>query len=284
MKTTNKDTLDIFDYTQQKLKAHYQNDKEFNRELATIYEFYKIKLSSILTEDQREKMEKMLEESIKQQIFNGYYMGLELLQSDYQFENEWFQQSEGMIAQQLPDLLRRATNNQIEEVVTDKTLQKLMTWLVVEYEGVYPLLMDISLNTACMGLKWALKDEGSKRQIDLYESSFKGMLGNLDDITFITPQCYIQLVVTNEGSEVWEIINSDYKTLEKIGEVNVVRIDSADNTDRYYLNISVKDSLSESEQKSLIEDISARVMIFNDVERTHLTLSASTVREYYSFQ
>lgn len=284
MKTTNKDTLDIFDYTQQKLKAHYQNDKEFNRELATIYEFYKIKLSSILTEDQREKMEKMLEESIKQQIFNGYYMGLELLQSDYHFENEWFQQSEGMIAQQLPDLLRRATNNQIEEVVTDKTLQRLMTWLVVEYEGVYPLLMDISLNTACMGLKWALKDEGSKRQIDLYESSFKGMLGNLDDITFITPQSYIQLVVTNEGSEVWEIINSDYKTLEKIGEVNVVRIDAADNTDRYYLNISVKDSLSESEQKSLIEDISARVMMFNDVERAHLTLTASTVREYYSFQ
>src|SRR5690606_5764474 len=110
--------INIYEYTQKKLKDHQQNNQEFNIDLATIYEFYKNRLLQYVQHDKVEKMENMLFAGIQSQIFNGYFMAMELMQnSESNFEDDWFKQAEGVIAQQIPDMLRVGSNNNLEEVI-----------------------------------------------------------------------------------------------------------------------------------------------------------------------
>src|SRR5690606_36249942 len=158
----------------------------------------KNRLLQYVQHDKVEKMENMLFAGIQSQIFNGYFMAMELMQnSESNFEDDWFKQAEGVIAQQIPDMLRVGSNNNLEEVITMDSLRELIKWMVIEYEGVYPTLMDISLNTACLGALWAFKDEANKRGIHFYKSQHKGIMASLDDITFINPQNYLSLTAVN---------------------------------------------------------------------------------------
>lgn len=278
--------VNIYMYTQKKLKAHFQNTEEFNLELALAFEYYSKKLSKYISEeDKQEKMKDMLFNAIKSQIFNGYYMAQELLTSDdADFQDDWFKQSINMISKQLPDLIRKVTDNNFEEVVTHDQLTQLVKWLVVEFEGVYPTLMDISLNTACLGAKWAFIDEGEKRKITQYEPSHNGILAKLDDFTFINPQNYLSRLVSNQFSEVWEIINSEYRQLQKIGEVTLLKIPIADiGLFQIYANFSLAHSLSEEEQDALIQGLGNRIILENNITRDDLMITSNITLGYYQF-
>ncbi|MGS2779884.1 hypothetical protein ACVBAX_21335 [Robertmurraya sp. GLU-23] len=273
----------LYEYMQQKLKAHFQNNQDFNQDIATIFEYYKSKLVLVVKEAQHEKMEEMLFASIKSQITNGYYMGLEIINGDSQFEDDFFRQAEGMISQQIPDMLRTVTNNSIEEIITNDALRELTSWLVMEYEDVYPLLMDISLNTASLGTKWAFKDEANKRDIESYTPQFRGILANIDDVSYIDPQSYLTLIAINDNSEVWEIINSDYRGLEKIGEVTVLRMNREEEQIMYFLNVSLKNQVNTNQQESIINSVAVRLMVMNEVERKNIVITASSVVDYFQF-
>lgn len=276
--------FNIMDYTEKKLKAHYQNNTEFNQELFLSYEFYKTRLFPFVKDQDLERLESELLESIKSQIFNGYFMAVEFLnQEDTEIGEEWFQQSAGMIAQQLPDLLRAITDNQLEEVITYEPLKKLTSWLVVNYEGVYSTLMDISLNTACMGAKWALIDEGDKRGIKLYQAQHKGILAYLDDVTFLTPDSYITNTAMNQASEVWELIHSNHNTLDKIGEVTILVVQGLESTRSYFINVSIRNTFTQEQQQEMINSIVTRVMALNDVERSQINLTGASIEEFYYF-
>ncbi|QCJ45479.1 hypothetical protein FAY30_26430 (plasmid) [Bacillus sp. S3] len=276
--------LDISDYTDRKLKAHYQNNEGFNKDLFLVYEYYKSKLLPLVKAQDAARLENELLESIKSQIFNGYFMAVEFLNlEETQISDEWFQQSAGMIAQQLPDMLREITGNQIEEVITYDHLKKLASWLVVNYEGVYPTLMDISLNTACIGAKWALLDEGEKRGLKLYQPQQKGILANFDDVAYLNPESYITCSAMNQLSEVWELIKSNYNTLDKIGEVSILAVPGPMGQQAYFVNVNIRNTFTQEQQEELINSIVIRVMALNDVQRNQITLTGASIEEFYYF-
>lgn len=281
---TNNVKTNIFEYTDKKLRAHSQNNEDFSRELAIIFEFYKARLQQFINDEDTDRMEKELLESIKSQLFNGYFMFLEFLNSEETTViDEWFIQSTDMIAQQLPDFLRTISGNNLDDVITNQPLKQLSSWLVMKYEGVYPFLMDISLNTACMGAKWAILDEGNKRGLKPYQSQHRGILGNLDDVTFINPQCYISCNIMNEAAEVWDIINSNYSELDKIGEVTTLSIQGEEGNESFYMNINLKNSLSQVQQQELINSLVTRLIVLKKIERTQITLTSSSVEGFYYF-
>ncbi|RHW35977.1 hypothetical protein D1B31_17975 [Neobacillus notoginsengisoli] len=276
--------VDISDYTNKKLKAHYQNNEEFNQELAISFEFYKNRFLPLVKEQDIERLERELLSSIKSQIYNGYFMAMEFLShEDTQIEDSWFQQSHGMIAQQIPDLLRTITGNKLEDVITYEPMRKLSSWLVIDYGADYPSLMELSLNTACIGAKWALLDEGEKQGLNAYQAQYKGLLANLDDITFLDPETYITAVAMNPSVEIWEVIKSKHIQLDKIGEVTILSIKELENQSKMFVNVSLKNTFSPEEQETLLNNIVTRVMALNDVERENITLAAAMVDEFYYF-
>ncbi|WP_374717729.1 hypothetical protein [Neobacillus sp.] len=272
--------MNLIEIADQKLKVHHQNNQEFNYEFINIYNFYKEKLSSFVKDADIKRLEEELFQSIKAQIFNGYFMALELLNGNADFNDEWFMQSKGVIAQQIPEMLKNATNNDIEGIIMHSPLKSLTGWLVIEYEGVFSILLDIALNTACMGAKWAFIDEAEKRGITPYEPQYSGMLGYIDDIIFINPQTYLAVEVTTESSEVWTLINSKYNVIEKISEITIIK-NKNNNNETYHMNIQLKNTLSISEQQALIDQLAVRLMSTMDIERRQLILSASSVEEFY---
>jgi hypothetical protein len=274
---------EIYQYTDQKLLAHYQNNQEFNRQLAILNNYYYERLLKIVKIQDKTRLESELFASIKGQIFNGYFMVQELLANpEITIDNEWFKQTEGMITQQIPSILKDAIGENYEEVITNQKLKNLAGWLISEYEGVYPLLMDISLNSACFGAKWALLDEGVKRNLSLTNSQNNGLLGHVDDLTFISPQHYIQCISTNNESEMWEILNSRMKDIEKIGEVAIFRIPSElENVDNVLLHLYLSEELSETEQQQLINIISSRISTLNNVELNQILIRIATIKDFF---
>jgi hypothetical protein len=272
----------IYDYTDQKLKAHHQNNMEFNFELANAYEYYKAKLFEIVNPSDQERVANELFQSVKSQIFNGYFLVQELLGHETtQIEDDWFKQSIGMIAQQIPDMLRDITDNNIDEIITFKPLKEMASWLVIEYEGVYPLLMDISLNIACLGAKWAFIDEAAKREITPYNPNLGGLLANVDDVVFINPQNYLTCDIKTESTEFWTVLNSKYNEIDKIGEVTIIKHQGNDGSDIYSMNLNIKNSLSLIEQQSLIDTLGVKLMDSSEIKREHLSLTGSSVEEFY---
>lgn len=269
----------LFEQTDQMLKAHYQDNQGFNSDVVTSHEYYQDKLFQIVNEGDKQRIEGSLFQSIKSQIFNGYFMINELLQN-VTIEDEWLTQSKGMIAQQIPEMLLRATNNDLDGIITLNPLNAMASWLVTEYEGIYPLLMDISLNTACIGAKWALIDEAEKRGVSLYQPQHLGMLGYIDDVTYIYPSAYMVCDVSNETSELWSIIYSGYNGYDKLAEVAILKSVKS-GLELYHMNININNRFSIDEQQNLIDNLAIRLMQTNKLERSQLILAASSVTEFY---
>ncbi|MDA6131490.1 hypothetical protein OSK38_29490, partial [Escherichia coli] len=77
---------------------------------------------------------------------------------------------------------------------------------------------------------------------------------------------YLSLTAVNSLSEVWEIINSDYRGLDKIGEVTVLAVDIGDSEKGLFLNISIKTSLTDLEQDNLLDQIVTRAVVMNTLD------------------
>ena len=272
--------MNIFDYTNNKLKAHLQNNETFTIELAQTYEYYEKQLMDLILEHDKERLERELFHAVKSQVFNGYFMAQEIL-ANIELKDEWFEQTNGMIAQQIPEMLRNGTNDNIEEIITHDPLKNLSSWLVIEYEDVYPLLMNLSLNTASLGAKWAFLDEAQKRNVTPYKPQHSGILAYVDDVVFINPQTYLSCEITNETSELWTVISSKYNGLDKIAEVTILKLPNNEQLENFYLNISISKNLILSEQEFLIDQLVDRLMRFKGIERNQLTLSAMSVEEFY---
>lgn len=272
--------INIFKYTDQKLKAHIQNNNIFKNELDILFDYYKTILESKLKESDRVRFEKELSDSVNGQVFNGYFIIQEALNSEgTEITDDWFKQSKGSLAQQMPDTLRDLTGNNLEEVITHDPLKKLSSWLVVEYEGVYPTLMDISLNAASLGAKWAIYDEAEKRGIQHYSPQYNGLLAPLDEVTFINPQNYISVAVMNEQAEVWEIVNSKYNGLEKLGEVTILEY-AAEQGKGYFMNVNISSGIQELQQQDILYTLSSDFMSRNNVTREQLTITVALVDEF----
>lgn len=280
MEVTTSDT-ELFKYTEQKLTAHYQSNDELMMEIWSVFNYFKKKLLPTINESDKERVGKELYTSIKSQIFNGYFMGCELLREN-EYPDDFFAQSKGAIAQQIPDLLRQASNDNIEGIITSANLQNLISELVIKYENIYELLLDVSMNTACIGTKWAFLDTAEKRNIPFYQPKYEGLLTKLDEITFINPQTYISCNFSTDSSEVWEIIMSKHKGQEKIGEVIIiVSHQNEDANNNYYMNISLRNTLTLSDQQIIIDQLGSNLLANQKIERKFLILNASSVEEYY---
>lgn len=274
--------INIFKYTDQKLKAHIQNTEAFKIELDILFEYYKSMLEEKLKESDRGRFEKELTNSVNGQVFNGYFIIQEALNSEgTEITDEWFKQSKGSLAQQMPDTLRDLTGNNLEEVITHDPLKKLSSWLVVEYEGVYPILMDLSLNAACLGAKWAIYDEAEKRGMEHNSPQYNGLLAPLDDITFLNPQNYISVAVMNEKAEIWEVVNSKYNGLEKVGEVTILEYAAGGEGQLgYFMNVNVSSMLPESQQQEIIYTLSSEFLSRNELNREQLTVTVALVNDF----
>jgi len=273
----------IFQYTEQKLIAHFQNNTQFNQQFFVLTEFYKNKFIGLITKEDEQIFEEMLFQCSKSQIFNGYYIMRELLSNNQEtLSDEWFAQSEGILTEELPGIIREAAQHDFDNIIIEEEMKKLIRWAITRYEDVYSTLHQISFDLVCFGAKQALIDERDKMGIQSNEA-LNGLLGAVNDLNFISPQSYLTCNVKSSESEIWTLSwwSSIQTTDNKVGEVAVLSI-PLENTTQYALNIYLRKRLPEHERSSIINILLANLME-NGIAREDILVSYALVEEFYIF-
>jgi hypothetical protein len=275
---------DIFTFTENKLTAHFQNNEQFNRDFAVMYEFYRRKFEDIIKEEDLEEFENYFFQSVKSQYFNGYYIFRELIANiEVSIPDVWYAQTDSVITEQIPDLIRQAAGEAFEEVIITDTMHELTIWLIQNYENIHDLIKQVAFDIVCLGAKRAILDEREQKQIKPFESGIQGFLGPIGDLTFLDPQRYITCMVKNEQTELWDIRlwSSASTHNDKIGEIYIISV--LEEGTKYLLNIYLKNSVSDKERQTLVVTILSHLMERNQLKREEVQVNFAVIDEFFIF-
>src|SRR4051812_39188985 len=105
-------------------------------------------------------------------------------------------------------------------------MRELITWMIKKYEDVLPTLNNMVLHSAYLGFKWAVLDERELRGLESYKTQIEGILGPIDDVTFVHPQYYVSAEIKNYSIiEKWSLY--DLLTDDKVGDIWISLIEGA---------------------------------------------------------
>lgn len=277
--------MNLYEYTEQKIMSHYQNNPEFNKTFIRMERYYQTKLAFNVKESHLEKFKELFFSGSKAQFFNGYFIIQELLsKEDTQIEDDWLTQPEGYITQQIPQLIRDITNEE-DEVIYSPDMRKFKMWMITTYEDVLNDLNQTAFDILCHGAKQALLDLRDKRGLEPFdEKESIGILSNFKDFNFITPQVFLDIHLPSQTMESWNLHFWDSINTSdiKAGEVTLITI-TEDVKIIYDLNILLSTRISENERGVIIESILFSVMERNDIPRENIMLRYATVEDFYVF-
>lgn len=269
---------EIYTYTENRLKAHYQNDSSKNEELSNLLSYYNLMLVERLKDHDKERLKDELFQTITQQIFNGYFIVVEILNlAKEEIPDDNLKQPVGLFTQQIPDLLRSVTGENYESTITHEPFRKLSSWLISEYEGIYPILMDLALNTAVVGSKWAFLDERDKRELVEENQVEVTLFADPMNVTYLNPETYITADILNENSELWTITKTRWNGFDKIGDITIIKTV----LNEVRLNISIKADIDESERNIIIDRVIQKVTESGSLQDTKLKITVTSVNEYF---
>lgn len=275
---TTKTTEEIYNYTENRLKAHYQNDSSINEELSNLLSYYNLMLNERVKDEDKERLKNELFQTITQQIFNGYFIVVEILNlAKEEIPDDNLKQPIGILTQQIPDLLRSVTGENYESTITHEPFRKLSSWLITEYEGIYPLLMDLALNSAVVGSKWAFLDERDKRGLVEETQMEMTLFADPINVTYLNPETYITAEIINENAELWTITKTRWNGFDKVGEITIIKTVLKE----VRLNISIKANIAEAERNIIIDRVIQKVTDSNLIQDTKLTITITSANEYF---
>lgn len=280
---------DILTYTENKLKALFQNDREFNLQFMIMFEFYRKKFDQYIKETYREEFKDRFFNVAKSQFFSGYFMIREYLEYDSSFiSNEWLEQKEGLITEQIPELIRQISSGDYEEIIITAETKQFTGWAIRTFENVRTHIKQASFDIACLGAKQALLDERGLRSIEAIEETNEGLLAPYNDLSFVSPQTYLSLSVITDEVEKWDLNwwNSLNKQNTKNGEINITRIfrDERVEDSTYMIDVYLSVDLNETEYTMLLESILALFMERSNVPRENIQLNFARIEEFYIFR
>lgn len=271
-------TEEIYNYTENRLKAHYQNDSSINEELSNLLSYYNLMLVERVKDEDKERLKDELFQTITQQIFNGYFIVVEILNlAKEEIPDDNLKQPVGILTQQIPDLLRSVTGENYESTITHEPFRKLSSWLITEYEGIYPLLMDLALNSAVVGSKWAFLDERDKRGLVEETQVEMTLFADPMNVTYLNPETYITADIINENAELWTITKTRWNGFDKIGDITIIKTVLSE----VRLNISIKANIAEGERNIIIDRVIQKVTGSNLIQDTKLKIAVTSVNEFF---
>lgn len=217
-----------YEYVSRRLKRLMNEDKEFQVTFREIFDFYKNKVSKVL--GTKVKSDEFLDkyfDYVTDLFFQGYYLVREMVDSeDVAIGDRFFKQPDGIIKEQLYDLLNGVTGDLVQNLSHEDSAN-FESSLIQENEEVQMVLMQVKKDIACIGALKAILDEREKKAIkvkpEFEDLDIKGLLARTDDLFFVDPQKYLICLMTDTHSEIWDLClwSSVPAKNRKIGEVHV---------------------------------------------------------------
>ena len=90
-------------------------------------------------------------------LYQGYFIGKQFVTSeDILVKDEHFVQPDGIILQQIPSMIERATDGLIKSL-EDHNTKKFEEWILKENKNILGSLEQIKVDIACLGAFYAFK-------------------------------------------------------------------------------------------------------------------------------
>lgn len=279
-----KQAKDLSQYAEDKLRIHFEEDNQFLQELAFLVAFYSNKFYQFLNneDESRKEFDDAFFEVAKSQIFQGYYLMVEMLNDpDTDLGREFFSLPEGYIKEEVPGMIKVGLGDSFDQLRKTEAAQKFSMWLITKYENIYNIANQTLFDLLCIGAYQALIDERNKEQIspDIIENA-ELLLGNPSTLNFINPQIYMTAIGINNDFEIWDLRWwSSYNNLEKAGGVTVLTFNH-NNVKNYMLNIEIHQTIHPSEREQVVEYLSIRLASNNDIPVSDIQINLSVIEDY----
>lgn len=254
---------EIFKLLENKLK----NDKDFAQEYKNLSLFYTKKIiQQAKNSEQRESFIEMMENTITQQIFHGYYL-MSLLDKDLQNNPEniedyllTFKIPKGMLRIEMTNVMNRAFLNHDDRWYMNTAVSQYNTYLLRESPEIYELYQSLLREIACYGAYVYVTDH------ELYAPEENSeevifLLGYPLDLKFVNPQIFLKASYYSEEHEIWDAFKiSDGKTEEKwVGTVHIsaipVILPENKKKTHYIINFSLSIDIREEERNQIMYNL-----------------------------
>jgi hypothetical protein len=279
-----RNSKDLSQYAEDKLRIHFEEDNQFLQELAFLVTFYSNKFYQFLNnEDElRKEFDDSFFEVAKSQIFQGYYLMVEIINDpETSLGEEFFSLPDGYIKEEVPVMLKEALGDSFDQLRKTEAAQKFSMWLITRYENIYDIVNQTLFDLLCTGAFQALIDERDKLHIKPDNmDKVELLLGNPSSLNFINPQIFMTATGVNDNFEIWDLRWwSSYNNLEKAGGVTVLTVNN-NNVKNYMLNIEVHQTIHPSEREQVVEYLALRLTSNNDIPISDIQINLAVVEDY----
>ncbi len=295
-------------FCERKLKDHFNHNGDFKQEFAKTFNYYLNKFSDIVPKPDMEEFESALFESFKSQYYQGYFIAREFIEhEETMIPNTWLETSNSIIKEQLPEMISEAMPNDFTEQIRTPLSSKLISTAIQNYENVRELLNEVIVDVTLLGSYRAFLDEKIDRGVETplpSDTSYMGVLGAYNDLTFIDPQKYVTCVTRTVNSENWGIFlwSSIGEFQTKVGEIIIQKLDvetlkdmkdrfllyqNADddmvNGEQVYLTFSILQHMPENEAVNLIESVKQRVSSVTGVKEERVITTVNVINNSFNY-
>ena len=236
------------------LKNNFETNKLLRKELDDLLHFYGKKLLNFAKQPkQRDFIENKLEDVVRSQYFQGYYIMRSLLKDE-----------ETALASQTWNLAKGIVRNEIPVFINNIFKDSEMDWsrteighefgikLVQEIDGVFDIIRQMRRDIAYYGAyKAFIEDNRYKGNKEEDHSSM--LLGNPFDLHFVSPQVFMQAQFFSNEHEVWDLYMwSSVQENAWVGSLHFSAIPQNNNS-VYILELSISETIMENEKYEILE-------------------------------
>ncbi len=219
------------------LEMKLKTDKNFQKLYKDLNLFYSKKIiQQAKTTEQRETFIEIMENTVTQQFFHGYYL-MSLLDRDLQNNPEsledylqYYKLPMGMLQHEIGSVMNNAFSKQDERWFMNEPIRKYNTYLLKELPDIYEVYQTILKEIACYGAFIFMTNQEfysppeEDKDVDIF------LLGYPYDIKFVNPQVYIKPSFYSEENEIWDVFKmGEGRTEEKwVGTIHISAIPIGD--------------------------------------------------------
>lgn len=235
------------------LRKQYQTNKHFRDELDNLSLFYGRKfINKTKDEEERLSIIKQMDDMVKSQFFQGYYiMKSILLDKETSLPQDVWSLNPGLVRNEIPLLFADIFKDSQDNWHLTDVSQNIGLDLVQRFNNVYDVVKQTRKDLALYGAyKAFIDDDRYQSQPNNNQSSM--ILGSPFDLTFLSPQVYMQAQFFTTEQEIWDLNLWSSLGTKWVGSIHFSRI-PYDQVTLFLLQISVSEVIQENEKYELLE-------------------------------
>lgn len=253
----------IFEDVTEKLRLKFEKDSYFNKELDNLTVFYGRKLMALTNKESvHEIIENSINNVIRSQVFEGYYVMTTLLNDkEVEFSDKIWELPKGILRNQVRLMLDKMFEDTDYNWTDNEVSNSFALVMLNEVENGFDIAEIITYEVAVFGAYKAIIDDSRYKGPAKDEKVIEMKLGNPFDLEFINEQVYMEAKHYSDQHEIWDlfILGKPNKENSWCGTAHLSTIPLEKDKEIYILSLNLSNVIRDEEKMQIAEIIAKRL-------------------------